>query len=301
MPGPTGLLPFQARFPERFFDVGIAEQHEMTAAAGMAMGGLKPVVAVYSTFLSRAFDQANLDVGLHRLPILIAADRAGITGDDGPSHHGILDMALALAIPNMTVFAPSSAEDLEVMVASALGLEGPALVRFPKTPARHAGPGEVGHGMEALRLSQGDGSVCLVGVGKLVAACQQAATRLADQGIDATVWDVRVVSPLDPALVADASHHALVVTAEDGVRFGGAGMHIADAIADAALADGRPTPPVQILGVPRTYIRQGKPDDILARLGLDGAGIAGAVMAALTGAKAPLAPRASPEVPPAIP
>src|SRR5579862_824313 len=124
MPGPTGLLSFQARFPERFFDVGIAEQHEVTAAAGMALGGLRPVVAVYSTFFSRAFDQANLDVGLHRLPVVFAVDRAGVTGDDGPSHHGVLDLVLALAIPGMTVFAPSSAEEVEVMLETALDLPG---------------------------------------------------------------------------------------------------------------------------------------------------------------------------------
>ena len=117
MPGPTGLLPFQARWPERFFDVGIAEQAAVTSAAGMALGGLRPVVAVYSTFLSRAFDQANLDVGLHGLPVVFALDRAGITGDDGPSHHGILDMALCLKIPGMTIFAPSSAQELKVMLA----------------------------------------------------------------------------------------------------------------------------------------------------------------------------------------
>ena len=113
MAGPTGLLPFEARFPDRFVDVGIAEQHAVTAAAGMAMAGLRPVVAVYSTFFSRAFDQANLDVGLHRLPVVMVLDRAGITGDDGPSHHGVLDIALALSIPGMTVFAPSSAPEVE--------------------------------------------------------------------------------------------------------------------------------------------------------------------------------------------
>ena len=133
MPGPTGLLPFQARFPERFFDVGIAEQHEVTSAAGMAMAGLRPVVAVYSTFLSRAFDQANLDVGLHACPVVFVLDRAGITGDDGPSHHGALDLALALSIPGMTVFAPSAAEEVEPMLRAALELSGPSTIRFPKT------------------------------------------------------------------------------------------------------------------------------------------------------------------------
>ena len=137
MPGPTGLLPFQARFPTRFFDVGIAEQHEVTAAAGMAMAGIRPVVAVYSTFFSRAFDQANLDVGLHGSPVVFVLDRAGITGDDGPSHHGILDMALALSIPGMTVFAPSAAEEVAPMLRTALELPGPSTIRFPKTAPRH--------------------------------------------------------------------------------------------------------------------------------------------------------------------
>src|SRR5437763_7895766 len=135
MPGPTGVLPFQERFPDRFVDVGIAEQHAVTAAAGMAMGGLRPVVAVYSTFFSRAFDQANLDVGLHKLPVIFALDRAGITGDDGPSHHGVLDMALGLRIPGMTIFAPSSAQELKVMLRSALSMDGPVMIRYPKGAA----------------------------------------------------------------------------------------------------------------------------------------------------------------------
>ena len=120
MAGPTGLIPFQNRHPERFLDVGIAEQHAVTAAAGLAMGGLRPVVAIYSTFLTRAFDQINLDVGLHRQPVVFAVDRAGITGDDGPSHHGVLDMALLTKVPGMTMFAPSSAQELEVMLDEAL-------------------------------------------------------------------------------------------------------------------------------------------------------------------------------------
>ena len=149
MPGPTGLLPFQAEFPDRFFDVGIAEQHAVTAAAGMAMAGLRPVVAIYSTFFSRAFDQANLDVGLHGLPVVFALDRAGITGDDGPSHHGVLDLSLTLSIPGMTVFAPSSAQEVGVMLEEALSLGGPSAIRFPKTPARQARDGAVGSGLSA--------------------------------------------------------------------------------------------------------------------------------------------------------
>src|SRR5580693_277509 len=175
MPGPTGLLPFQAEFPDRFLDVGIAEQHAVTAAAGMAIAGLRPVVAIYSTFFSRAFDQANLDVGLHGLPVVFALDRAGITGDDGPSHHGVLDLSLTLSIPGMTVFAPSSAQEVGVMLDEALSLAGPAAIRFPKTPARQARDGAVGSGLKARRIHRGDGTVCLLAVGKLVEAAEDAA------------------------------------------------------------------------------------------------------------------------------
>jgi 1-deoxy-D-xylulose-5-phosphate synthase len=272
MPGPTGLLPFEARFPERFVDVGIAEQHAVTAAAGMAMAGLRPVVAVYSTFFSRAFDQANLDVGLHRLPVVMVLDRAGITGDDGPSHHGVLDMALALSIPGMTVFAPSSAPEVELMLAEALTLDGPSIIRFPKTPAPWVEPGDHGHGLHARRVRAGDGSVCVLAVGKMVAAARAAAEELVAEGIDSTVWDVRVVSDPDPDMLVDAARHRLVVTAEDAVRQGGAGAYLADALR-AVMPIGT-APPVVSLGIPRAYIAQGKPDTILAELGLDGPGVA---------------------------
>jgi 1-deoxy-D-xylulose-5-phosphate synthase len=281
MPGPTGLLPFQARFPDRFFDVGIAEQHEVTSAAGMAMAGLRPVVAVYSTFLSRAFDQANLDVGLHTCPVVFVLDRAGITGDDGPSHHGVLDLALALSIPGMTVFAPSAAEEVEPMLRTALTLPGPSTIRFPKSAPRHVRPGEVGEGLAARRLRAGDGSVCLLGVGKEVGPCLAAADELATDGIDATVWDVRVVAPTDAAMLEDAARHALVVTAEDGVRHGGAGAFLVDAMRVRCEAAGIGAPAVRVLGIPRQYLAQGKADDILASQGLDGAGIAESVRRAV--------------------
>jgi 1-deoxy-D-xylulose-5-phosphate synthase len=287
MPGPTGLLPFQDRFPDRFFDVGIAEQHEVTSAAGMAMAGLRPVVAVYSTFFSRAFDQANLDVGLHASPVVFVFDRAGITGDDGPSHHGILDMALALSIPGMTVFAPSAAEEIAPMLHAALALPGPSTIRFPKTAPRHVDEDEVGSGLSARLLRRGDGSVCLLGVGKLVEACLEAADELATDGVAATVWDVRVVSPPDADMLADAACHTLVVTAEDGVRHGGAGAFIVDAMESATASPGRRGPQTRILGVPRQYIAQGKADDILDHLGLSGAGIAESVRRASQPAPAP--------------
>jgi 1-deoxy-D-xylulose-5-phosphate synthase len=277
MPGPTGLLAFQARFPDRFYDVGIAEQHAVTSAAGMAMAGLRPVVAVYSTFWSRAFDQANLDVGLHGCPVVFVLDRAGITGDDGPSHHGILDLAQALSIPGMTVFVPSSAEEVAPMLRTAIELSGPSTIRVPKSAPRHVDPGEVGCGLQARQLRAGDGSVCLLGVGKTVAACLHAADELTSEGIDATVWDVRVVSPADAAMLADAARHRLVVTAEDGVRHGGAGAFLIDAMAAQVESAGLRSPATRVLGVPRQFLAQGRADDILASLGLDGTGIAESV------------------------
>jgi 1-deoxy-D-xylulose-5-phosphate synthase len=277
MPGPTGLLAFQARFPDRFFDVGIAEQHGAAAAAGMAMAGLRPVVAVYSTFWSRSFDQANLDVGLHGAPVVFVLDRAGITGDDGPSHHGILDLALALSIPGMTVFAPSAAEEVEPMLRAALELPGPSTIRFPKSAPRHIAVEEAGSGLQATPLRRGDGSVCLLGVGKSVGACLHAADELITDGIGATVWDVRVVSPPDVAMLTDAARHRLVVTVEDGVRHGGAGAFLIDAMGAQVASTGLPSPATRVLGVPRQFLAQGKADDILASLGLDGAGIAESV------------------------
>jgi 1-deoxy-D-xylulose-5-phosphate synthase len=218
MAGPTGLLPFAARWPDRFFDVGIAEQHAVTSAAGMAMGGLRPVVAIYSTFFARAFDQANLDVGLHGQPVIFALDRAGITGDDGPSHHGVLDMALSLRIPGMTILAPSSAQELPVMLNTALGLSGPVAIRWPKTTARQVDAAQVGANLSARLVRRGELEVCILAVGKMVEYAEDAAAALAADGVLPTLWDVRVVRPLDPAMIADAGRHGLVVTVEDGIR-----------------------------------------------------------------------------------
>jgi 1-deoxy-D-xylulose-5-phosphate synthase len=287
MPGPTGLLPFQARWPDRFFDVGIAEAHAATSAAGMAMGGLRPVVAMYSTFFCRAFDQANLDVGLHGLPVVFALDRAGITGDDGPSHHGVLDMALCLRIPGMTILAPSSNAEVDVMLRTALDLEGPVAIRYPKGAAREVPLDQVGVGLRSRLIAAGDGEVCLLAVGKMVEAAEDAAALLAVEGVSATVWDVRVVRPLDPAMVADASRHRLVVTIEDGVREGGAGAFMAQTISDLAPPLPLLPPRFLILGTPTAYIPHGRPAAIHARLGLDGPGIAGAVIRARAGAETP--------------
>jgi 1-deoxy-D-xylulose-5-phosphate synthase len=274
MPDSTGLLPFAERFPERFLDVGIAEQHAVTAAAGMAMGGLRPVLAVYSTFLSRAFDQVNLDVGLHRQPVVFCLDRAGVTGDDGPSHHGVLDLMLLTKVPGMTVFCPSSYQELQVMLHDALDITtGPSVIRWPKTAARNVAEWDVGEGLAGRKIRSGD-DVCLIGVGKMLGTCLEAADLLAAEGVAATVWDPRVVKPLDPALVADAAGHSIVVTVEDGLREAGAGAAMADAIGAWARAGGWPAPVVLTMGVPTAYLPHGKPDQILSGLGLDAAGVA---------------------------
>ena len=280
MAGPTGLRRFQERWPERFFDVGIAEQHAVTAAAGMAMGGLRPVVAIYSTFLSRAFDQINLDVGLHRLPVIFCIDRAGITGEDGPSHHGVLDMALLSQVPGMTILAPSSAEELGAMLDHALELDAPVAIRYPKGEAPSVTNRGVGTGLRARLVRRGS-DVCILGVGKLVGPTEEAARLLDIQGVGATVWDVRVVKPLDPAMLASAVKHRVVVTAEDGVRRGGAGSAIESALSELARSSGLAVPSVVTVGIPDAYVRQGKADALMSEMGLDGPGLAAAALGAL--------------------
>jgi 1-deoxy-D-xylulose-5-phosphate synthase len=279
MPGPTGLLDFQHRFPDRFFDVGIAEQHAVTMAAGMATGGLRPVVALYSTFLSRAWDQTVYDVALHRLPVVFCLDRAGITGDDGPSHHGIYDMALLSKVPGMRVLAPSSVQELRRMFADAMVLanDGPVVIRYPKGVARQVAEGDTGEGTAARRLREGDGSVAVCAVGKMVGAAEEAAEVLASRGIRATVWDVRCAAPLDTEMIVDAVRHGVVITCEDGIRDGGIGAAIADAVHRVS-----PSAHVVNLGVPTKFVPQAKPATILARLGLDAEGIAAEATRALS-------------------
>ena len=268
MPDSTGLLPFGERFPGRLIDVGIAEQHAVTSAAGMAMGGLRPVVAVYATFLTRAIDQVVYDVGLHQQPVVFCLDRAGITGDDGASHHGVLDMALVTKVPGMTLFAPSSYQELGVMLHDALDLcTGPATLRWSKTAAPSVADDEVGSGLRGRKVRSGR-DVCFLAVGKMLAAAREAAEALSAEGIEASVWDVRVV-PLDPEMLGDAAEHPIVITAEDGVRDGGVGSLIADAL---SRRDGA-TPKVRVLGTPTEFIQHGTADSILAGLGLDAAGL----------------------------
>ena len=275
MPGPTGLLPLQQVHPDRVFDVGIAEQHAVTAAAGMAMAGLRPVVAIYSTFLSRAWDQVVYDVALHRLPVVFCLDRAGVTGPDGASHHGVYDMALLTKVPGMRVLAPSSDLELEQMVSDAAQLadDGPVTIRYPRGSAHRADPSEVGRGIAARRVhTADDAEVCILAVGRTLADAVVASGKLAADGIASTVWDVRCCSPLDADMIADASRHRRVITVEDGIAAGGVGS----AIADALRANDGPSPAVRVLGLPTQFLAHGSPDDILARHGLDAAGIAAA-------------------------
>ncbi|MDG2428155.1 MAG: 1-deoxy-D-xylulose-5-phosphate synthase [Acidimicrobiales bacterium] len=282
MPDSTGLLPFCNRFPERCFDVGIAEQHAVTAAAGMAMGGLRPVVALYATFLSRAFDQVNLDVGLHNLPVVFCLDRAGITGDDGPSHHGVLDMVLLSKVPGMTVLAPSSYQELQQMFEDAMTItDGPVAIRWSKTPAPHVGWDEVGRGLSARHVRSGSKSVCLLGAGKMLTVALAAADELAAEGIKATVWDPRCIRPLDAKMLDDAASHQLVVTIEDGFREGGFGTGVLDALSARPGGIHSHTTEVAVLGVPVDHHAHGSPDALLASLGLDGPGVAAVVRARL--------------------
>ena len=267
MPDSTGMLPFVDRFPGRAFDVGIAEQHAVTMATGMVMGGLRPVLAIYSTFLTRALDQINLDVALHGCPVVFCIDRAGITGDDGASHHGTLDMVLLSKIPGMTIFAPSSYEELPVMLDTALGINyGPTAIRWPKTPAPRVPPGEVGSGLSARRAREGT-DVCLIGIGKMFPVACEAADLLVGEGVSCSVWDPRVVKPLDPIMIGDAIRHDLVVTIEDGLRQGGIGQAIRDQMSASN------STPVVVMGIPTVHIPHGKVGEILSDYGLDAAGV----------------------------
>jgi 1-deoxy-D-xylulose-5-phosphate synthase len=284
MPGSTGLIAFGERFGDRLIDVGIAEQHAVTSASGMAMGGLRPVVAIYSTFLTRAFDQCMFDVGLHGQPVIFAVDRAGVTGPDGASAQGVLDMVLLPKIPGMTMFAPSSYQELQQMFRDAMDITtGPVAIRWPRTPAPMVDELEVGCGLAGRRVSADeDARVCLVGVGKMLADVEQAAIQLRAQGIGCTVWDPRVVQPFDPALVADAARHEVVVTIEDGMAEGGVGNRLAALVGDAAVDAGAAHPPwVVNLGTPREFLAHGLPEQILADLGLDADGIVAAVTSRL--------------------
>ena len=284
MPGSTGLLAFGERFEGRLIDVGIAEQHAVTAATGMAMAGLLPVVAIYSTFLTRAFDQCVFDVGLHGQKVIFAVDRAGVTGPDGPSAQGVLDLVLFSKVPGMVVFAPSSYQELQQMLHDAVELaEGPVTIRYPRTAAAMVDESDVGSGFAARLVRQDpDARVCLVGAGKMLTETIDAADQLAADGIAVTVWDPRVVQPFDDALVTDAARHDVVVSIEDGFVEGGVGARLATLVSEQAAAQGAERPPwIVNLGLPREFIPHGDPETLLSNAGLDAEGIVAAVKARL--------------------
>ena len=266
MLGPTGLAPFAEAFPERCIDVGIAEQHALTSAAGLAYAGLHPVVAVYSTFLNRAFDQLLLDVALHRQAVTLVLDRAGVTGNDGPSHNGMWDLSLLGIVPGIKVAAPRDAVTLREELAEAVAVDdGPTAIRFPK--------GAVIESVPAVRrvdgvdvLHEGDpgrGEVLLVCAGAFGQLGVATAARLARQGVSVTVVDPRWVLPMPAAVVAMAREHRLVVALADGGRHGGFGSALADALR-AAECD----VPVRDLAIPQEFLEHGSRADVLAAAGL---------------------------------
>jgi 1-deoxy-D-xylulose-5-phosphate synthase len=276
MPGPTGLAAFARCFPDRCFDVGIAEQHAVASAAGLALGGLHPVVSLYSTFLNRAFDQLLMDVALLNAPVTITLDRAGITGDDGASHNGMWDLSVLGIVPGIRVAAPRDAGTLREELAEAVAVaDGPTAVRFPKGPVIEAVPAlERIEGVDVLaRPAPADGDdVLLVGVGVLGALAVAAAGRLADQGIGVTVVDPRWVLPVPEVLVRMAARHRLVVSVEDGGRHGGFGWSLAAALRDAEI-----DVPFRDLGIPQRFLAHSSRDEVLADLGLTAQDVARAV------------------------
>src|SRR5690606_28737935 len=220
----TGLSEMAAAAPERVIDVGISEQHAVTLAAGMALGGKRPVVSIYSTFLQRAFDQLITDVALHDLPVVFVLDRAGITGPDGPSHHGVFDLTYLRMIPNLVVGAPADAQELAAMLTTALDHDGPVALRYPKAstdplPDLPATPLRIG---AWDRLTEGD-DVLLLAAGRPVEAAHKAAGILSTEGVSVTTVNARWIKPLDPRLADWAAAHRRVVTVEDNVVSGGFG------------------------------------------------------------------------------
>jgi 1-deoxy-D-xylulose-5-phosphate synthase len=270
MAEPTGIAKLARKYPERAYDVGIAEQHAATSAAGLAIGGLHPVVAIYATFLNRAFDQVLLDVAMHRLPVTFVLDRAGITGPDGPSHYGIWDMSVFGVVPGLRIAAPRDAVTLRAELREAVAIEdGPTVVRFPTgavppdLPAVRTVGGVDGAGGVDV-LAEGDRhDVLLVAVGAFGHLGVDVAARLAEQGYGVTVVDPRWVRPVPVEIVALAREHRLVVTVEDGVRTGGVGDAIAKALRDADV-----WVPLRDIGVPQGFHPHGARAEVLTQIGL---------------------------------
>ncbi|HJD80124.1 1-deoxy-D-xylulose-5-phosphate synthase [Kitasatospora aureofaciens] len=278
---PVGLAPFAKEFPDRIFDVGIAEQHAVTSAAGLATNGLHPVFAVYATFLNRAFDQVLMDVALHKLGVTFVLDRAGVTGTDGASHNGMWDMSILQVIPSLRLAAPRDADQVRAQLREAvLVKDAPTVVRYSKGTVGPAVPavGRVG-GMDVLRAAEEPSGahradVLIVSVGAMAPTSLEVADLLAAQGITATVVDPRWVKPVDPALPGLAAEHRVVVTIEDNGRVGGVGAAVAQALRDADV-----DLPVRDFGIPQEFLDHASRNEILAEIGLNAPDIAQRVTA----------------------
>ncbi|HKK14523.1 MAG TPA: 1-deoxy-D-xylulose-5-phosphate synthase [Gammaproteobacteria bacterium] len=270
----SGLVAFSERFPERYFDVGIAEQHSLTVAAGMACDGLKPVVAIYSTFLQRAYDQLIHDIALQDLPVTFAIDRAGLVGPDGPTHAGAFDLSYLRCVPNLVVMAPADEAECRRMLSTAYSLDGPAAVRYP----RGRGPGvAVPEDLDVLEVGRAETRregrrVALLAFGSMVGPAQEAG-----EDLDATVVNMRFVKPLDEERIAAlAADHELLVTVEENVVAGGAGSAVAECLSRQGLSV-----PLLHLGLPDRFVEHGSREELLAECGLDAAGIRQSVAARL--------------------
>ena len=275
---PVGLDKFQAHFPDRTFDVGIAEQHAATSAAGLAMGGLHPVVAVYATFLNRAFDQVLMDVALHRCGVTFVLDRSGVTGDDGASHNGMWDMSVLQVVPRLRLAAPRDATRLRELLDEAVAVDdAPTVVRFPKgPPPADIEPVDRAGGCDVL-VRTGARDVLVVAVGSMATTAVEVADRLVAQGIGVTVVDPRWVKPVDPALINLARDHRLVVSIEDNGVQGGCGASLLQALNAAGV-----TTPVRLHGVPQEFLDHAKRAVILERIGLSPQSLARGIVEAMS-------------------
>ncbi|MBW9205262.1 1-deoxy-D-xylulose-5-phosphate synthase [Mumia sp. zg.B17] len=277
MLSPTGLDAFADKFPERTYDVGIAEQHAVTSAAGLAMGGLHPVVAVYATFLNRAFDQVLLDVALHRCGVTFVLDRAGVTGDDGPSHNGMWDMSILQVVPTLQLAAPRDGTRLRELLREAVAVDdAPTVVRFPKGGVSDDVEAVDVVGRSDVLLREGAEDVLVVAAGPMVHQALDAAALLRAEGVGVTVVDPRWVKPLDPALVELAARHRLLVTIEDSGRVGGMGSVLTQMLADADVRT-----PVRVHGVTQEFFDHAKRAVLLERMGLTGEAVAADTLARL--------------------
>ncbi|MFD4628581.1 1-deoxy-D-xylulose-5-phosphate synthase [Streptomyces sp. NPDC058284] len=277
MPGPVGLTKFAEAFPDRVWDVGIAEQHAAVSAAGLATGGLHPVVAVYATFLNRAFDQLLMDVALHRCGVTFVLDRAGVTGVDGASHNGMWDMSVLQVVPGLRIAAPRDAGQLRTQLREAVAVDdAPTLIRFPKESVGPAIPAVDRLGGMDLLLQDADPEVLLVAVGVMAPVCLQAAELLRARGLRCTVVDPRWVKPVDAELPGLAARHRVVAVVEDNSRASGVGAAVALALGEAEV-----DVPVRRFGIPEQFLAHAKRGEVLADIGLTPVDIAGRISATL--------------------